>query len=181
MEFSRQEYWSVSPFPSPGDLPNPGIKPRSPTLRTDSLPTEPPGKPSVCHLKPSLLWEFQGHTIDFMPHGLVIIICYHCCCLLIILNGGILGLRKHIQIPYLIGSPASLIHEPWFTGKKWWKQMTCGSQGPLETWCWRALCQLQFALPVTTSGTKDDGSPHFMVEKLRCSKSIREMFRSREQ
>ena len=45
MEFSRQEYWSVLPFPSPGDLPNPGIKPRSPALQVDSLPTELWGKP----------------------------------------------------------------------------------------------------------------------------------------
>ena len=41
--FSRQEYWNGLPFPSPGDLPNSGIKPRSPTLQADSLPTEPPG------------------------------------------------------------------------------------------------------------------------------------------
>ena len=39
MGFSRQEYWSGLPFPSPGDLPNPGIKPRSPRLQADSLPT----------------------------------------------------------------------------------------------------------------------------------------------
>ena len=45
MEFSRQEYWSGLPFPPPGDLPNPGIEPRSPTLQADSFPTEPPGKP----------------------------------------------------------------------------------------------------------------------------------------
>ena len=38
--FSRQEYWSGLPFPSPGDLPNPGIKPGSPALQADSLPTE---------------------------------------------------------------------------------------------------------------------------------------------
>ena len=38
--FSRQEYWSGLPFPSPGDLPNPGIKPRSPALQADALPTE---------------------------------------------------------------------------------------------------------------------------------------------
>ena len=44
MEFSRQEYWSGLPFPSPGDLPNPGIKPRSPALQADSLPTELSGK-----------------------------------------------------------------------------------------------------------------------------------------
>ena len=45
MEFSRPEYWSGKLFPSPGDLPNPGIEPRSPALRVDSLPAEPQGKP----------------------------------------------------------------------------------------------------------------------------------------
>jgi len=44
MEFSRQEYWSGLPFPSPGDLTNPGIKPRSPTLQADTLLSEPPEK-----------------------------------------------------------------------------------------------------------------------------------------
>ena len=44
MGFFRQEYWSGLPFPSPGDLPNPGIKPGSPTLHADALPSEPPGK-----------------------------------------------------------------------------------------------------------------------------------------
>ena len=45
--FSRQEYWSGLPCPSPGDLPDPGIEPRFPTLRADALPSEPPGKPIV--------------------------------------------------------------------------------------------------------------------------------------
>ena len=44
MEFSKQEYWSGLPFPSPGDLYYPGIKPRSPILQADALPSEPPGK-----------------------------------------------------------------------------------------------------------------------------------------
>ena len=44
MGFSRQGYWSGLPFPSPGDLPDPGIEPRSPTLQADSLPSEPPRK-----------------------------------------------------------------------------------------------------------------------------------------
>ena len=44
MGFSRQKYWSGLPFPSPGDLPNPGIEPGSPTLQADTLPSEPPGK-----------------------------------------------------------------------------------------------------------------------------------------
>ena len=43
--FSRQEYWSGLPFPSPADLPHPGIKPGSPALQVDSLPSEPPGTP----------------------------------------------------------------------------------------------------------------------------------------
>ena len=43
-EFSRQEYWGGLPFPSPGDLPDPGIRPRSPALQADSLLSEPPEK-----------------------------------------------------------------------------------------------------------------------------------------
>ena len=50
MEFSRQEYWSGLPFPSPGDLPNPGIEPRSPVLQADTLPSEPPGKPILVYI-----------------------------------------------------------------------------------------------------------------------------------
>ena len=45
MEFSRSEYWSGLPFPSPGDLPNPGIESRSPALQADSLTAEPQEKP----------------------------------------------------------------------------------------------------------------------------------------
>ena len=51
MEFSRQEYWSGLPFPSPEDLPNPGIEPRSPALQADTLPSEPPGKPNILFIK----------------------------------------------------------------------------------------------------------------------------------
>ena len=55
MEFSRQEYWSRLSFPSPGNLPDPGIEPRSPALRADSLPSEPPGKPII-----SACWHSGG-------------------------------------------------------------------------------------------------------------------------
>jgi len=51
MEFSRQEYWSGFPFPSPGDLPGPGIEPGSPTLQADALLCEPPGKPEELYKK----------------------------------------------------------------------------------------------------------------------------------
>ena len=47
MGLSRQEYWSGLPFPSPGDLPNPGMEPRSPALQGDSLPFDPQGKPTI--------------------------------------------------------------------------------------------------------------------------------------
>ena len=46
MGFSRKEYWSGLPFPSAGDLPDPGFEPGSPTLQVDTLPSEPPGKPN---------------------------------------------------------------------------------------------------------------------------------------
>ena len=45
MGFSRQEYWSGVPFPSPGDLPDPGIEPGSPAFQADALTSEPPGNP----------------------------------------------------------------------------------------------------------------------------------------
>ena len=65
MEFSRPEYWSGWLFPSPGNLPNPGIELRSPTLQADSLQAEPPGKPwNECLLLYAIttniyLWHFN--------------------------------------------------------------------------------------------------------------------------
>ena len=47
MGFSRQEYWSGLPFPSPGDLPDPGTEPGSPTLEADALTSEPPGNRNI--------------------------------------------------------------------------------------------------------------------------------------
>ena len=55
MDFSSQEYWSVLPLPSSGDLPNPGIEPASPVLQVDFLITEPSGKPLYVSVS-ILLW-----------------------------------------------------------------------------------------------------------------------------
>ena len=66
MGFSRHEYWNGSPFPSPGDFPDPEIEPRSPALQADSLPSEPPGKPiysSVYMLIPSSQLIYPPPTI----------------------------------------------------------------------------------------------------------------------
>ena len=53
MGFSRQEFWSGLPLPSPGDLPDPGIEPGSPTLQADAFPSEPPGKPCLGETLPA--------------------------------------------------------------------------------------------------------------------------------
>ena len=73
MEFSRQEYWSALPFPSPGDLPDPGIEPRSSALQADNLSSEPPGKPMFQERSffPRLGWDFQG------PRGMFDILLLH--------------------------------------------------------------------------------------------------------
>ena len=72
--FSRQEYWSGLPFPSPGDLPDPGIEPRSPAFQADSLLTELWGKPYlyVVEVKTLILqfWWFPHvgeHPLDILP------------------------------------------------------------------------------------------------------------------
>ena len=63
MGFSRQEYWSGLPFLSPGDLPDPGIEPRSPALQTDALPSEPPGNLYCTCLQK----EFEVAKVIFLP------------------------------------------------------------------------------------------------------------------
>ena len=104
MGFSRQEYWSGLPHPSPGDLSNPGFKPRSPSLQADTLTSEPPGRPTpLGHHKASswapyaiqqlsTSWLFYTwwcirvnstlpiHPLLFFPHGVYKIIFYVCIC-----------------------------------------------------------------------------------------------------
>ena len=62
MEMSRQEYWSGFPFPSPGDLPNPGIERMCPTLQADSLPAELLGNLSQGVLK-YLAWDMSNQIV----------------------------------------------------------------------------------------------------------------------
>ena len=64
MGFSRQEYWSGLPFPSPGDLPNPRIEPESPALQADALPSEPPGKDPMYVLLHSMPLTLQQATTN---------------------------------------------------------------------------------------------------------------------
>ena len=66
MEFSRQGYWSRLLFPSPGDLPNPGIKPRSPALQADTLPSEPPGNAEEGEVK--WFYEDLRDLLELIPN-----------------------------------------------------------------------------------------------------------------
>ncbi|KAI4548985.1 hypothetical protein MG293_001315 [Ovis ammon polii] len=65
MGFSRQAYWSGLPFPSPGDLPDPGIEPGSPTLEADALNSEPPGKPMYLGPQNFRLQHYFPVSTDF--------------------------------------------------------------------------------------------------------------------
>ena len=65
MGFSRQEYWSGVPFPSPGDLPNPGIEPGSPAFQADALTSEPPGKPRFTVTLP---YSFPLYCVKSYPN-----------------------------------------------------------------------------------------------------------------
>ena len=72
VEFSRQEYWSGLPFPSPGNLPDPGIKPTSlapPALQVDSLPSDPPGKSQTSYAfskSATLLWASVSLSVKIL-------------------------------------------------------------------------------------------------------------------
>ena len=73
MGFSRQEYWSGLPFPSPGCLPNPGIEPRSPTLQAGALASEPSGKPNGYTVSLYFLMTNSLHSKElFLPFNLLI-------------------------------------------------------------------------------------------------------------
>ena len=65
MEFSRQEYWSGLPFPSPGDLPDSGIEPGSPALEADALTSEPPGKPIYIYI----IGYYSAIKTEILPFG----------------------------------------------------------------------------------------------------------------
>ena len=71
MEFSRQEYQSGLPFPSPGDLPDPGIEPRSPALQADSLSSKPPESEVKVKVNVSQLCLTFCNPVDYAVHGIL--------------------------------------------------------------------------------------------------------------
>ena len=99
MRFPRQEYWSGLPFPSPGDLPHPGIEPGSPAYQADSLPSEPTGKPNKQHSVVKYLWsslileitcrKLKRESLNFQFNSVIVELLYY----IIII---------YIYIPYII-------------------------------------------------------------------------------
>ena len=110
MGFSRQQYWSGLPFPSPGDLPNPGIEPGSPALQTDALLSEPPGKhmPILSLLIPGKLKHFPKfppclcllhmQSFTLMPQKYLLKKSYQFT-LLLKTNDFLLNLHVTVQVP----------------------------------------------------------------------------------
>ena len=72
MGFSRQECWSGLPFPSQGDLPDPGIEPRSPALQADALLSEPPGKPTQ-YVRITFICLFWNSCSNFLRSSFFLI------------------------------------------------------------------------------------------------------------
>ena len=117
--YSRQEYWSGLPFPSPGDFPNPGIEPRSPALQADSLPSEPRVKPVLEYRK------LNAVSSEVLVSQLCSALCPMDCSPLGSSVHGILQARilKWVAIPFSRGfsqprdrTQASLIAGRFFTG-----------------------------------------------------------------
>ena len=81
MEFSKQDYWGGFPFPSPEDLPNPGIEPGSPALAGGFFTTEPPGKLLTGHWVEGT--RRAGETWTRRGRKMSVCCSYHCCCCLV--------------------------------------------------------------------------------------------------
>ena len=126
MEFSRPEYWSGEPFPSPEDLPNPGIEPRSPALQVDSLPTEPQGKP--------INWEENQMHISYCKsqynsHTAVSLCCHF-------FQGLFLLLFSHLSLPNRLW-PHGLQHARLLCPPL--SPRVCSNSCPLSQWCYWCL------------------------------------------
>ena len=117
MEFSRPEYWSGLPFPSPGDLPNPVVKPRSPALQADTLLSEPPGKPGKTCI------ELAKHQIKDRRS----------------LCGRVLGnkvSKEHLRwSTWSSSSLATWYEKPTHWKRPWcWKRLRAGGKGHKRGW-----------------------------------------------
>ena len=92
MGFSRQEYWSGLPCPSPGDLPNPGIKPGSPVSQVDSLPSESPGRHQGSPLWSARVWLNTGTDYHQIAIKILTLVLYKG-----FMKGGILWTRTEAK------------------------------------------------------------------------------------
>ena len=127
MEFSRPEHWRGGPFPSPGNLPNPGIKPRSPEFQVDSLLAEPPGKPKNTGVGSLFLLQQIFLTQQS--------------------NWGLLPLQADSLPTELQGTPhlvkAMVLPVVMYGCESWTiKKAEHGRIDAFELWCWRRLLRV---------------------------------------
>ena len=120
MGFSRQEYWSGLPFPSPGDLPNPGTEPMSPALQADSLPLSHRGSP---------LWSSTALNSRLLPLPFFILLTASICHLLVKIQ----GFKTDFGIKE---STARLEHAGGFSGGPVFKNPACGAGGMVWPLVW---------------------------------------------
>ena len=143
MGFSRQEYGSELRFPSPGDLPDSGIKPRTPALNAKSLPSEPPGKPQLMHRniikdEQSASEESLGKWVSSWLTGkhaytkkyMCVCICV-CVCVCVCIMG--IHLSSVLLLNHVYLWPQGLQHAGFPCPKP--TPRTCSNSCPLSQWC----------------------------------------------
>ena len=115
MGFSRQEYWSELPFSSPGDLPNPGIKLRSPALQADTLRSEPPGNlcKIVSNSSVNLRFEFEHHFKVVLCCELSVLVLCHLflVCFLTDLEGVFVSPYFFVLFPFICNTNCKLFRK----------------------------------------------------------------------
>ena len=163
MELSRQEYWNGWPFPSPGNLPNPGIKPRSPTLQADSLTSEPQGKPIWCiNWAPRYLPKWAENVC---PHK--------------ILNKNVYSKSQYVTWTFKLQTFKDVNMHPLFFGREWNCSLPC-LPPPLpppvsNSWLFircQPMCQLLCCTTVLYCRFKMSWSIHICFLCINCVKSI---------
>ena len=130
MGFSRQEYWSWVPLPSPGDLPKPGIEPSSPAFQLDALTSEPPGKPYIS------LYLVKNHRINIRsepPNAN-----YYCWVIMMCWSKFSVYNKCTTLISQTMVFPVVMYGYDLWTKKK----AECWRIDAFQLWCWRILLRV---------------------------------------
>jgi len=154
MGFSRQEYWSGVPFPSPGDLPKPGIEPSSPAFQLDALTSEPPGKPYIS------LYFVKNHRIDIRsepPNAN-----YYCWVIMMCWSKFIVYNKCTTLISQTMVFPVVMYGCDSWTKKK----AECWRIDAFQLWCWRRLLRVPWTARRSNQAILRGISPEYSLKGL---------------